>query len=37
MAVKGGANRFVVRVVHRSAAEILDGLRSAGYVRLPVL
>jgi len=30
MAVKGGANCFVVRGVHRSAAKTLYGLRSGG-------
>ena len=33
-AVKGGANCLVVRGVHRNEAQTLDGLRSAGYVRL---
>ena len=35
-AVKGGANCFVVRGVHRSEAETLDGLCSGGYEQLRV-
>ena len=31
MAVKGAANRFLVRTVHRNPVETLDGLRSEGY------
>ena len=31
MAVKGAANRFAGRAVHRSLAETLDGLRNSGY------
>jgi len=33
-AVKGEANCFVVRGVHRSAAKTLDGLRSEGYLQV---
>ena len=35
-AVKGEANCFVVRGVHRSVAKTLDGLHSGGYLQFSV-